>query len=133
MIAAGTVSAVRAQVAPTEVPASITTPDRVQTRSGTLIFDDGYPVGDTAEMIRDELDYIHAIDSFMNSIQGVSLIALRNGFADVGVEDGDFLISPKLLDSRSLFLTANADTIQSIRHPGAAIAGTNEELKTGPA
>ena len=47
----------------------------------------------------------------MNSIQGVSLYALRKGFADVGVKDGDFLIFSEMMDSRSLFLTANMDTV----------------------
>jgi hypothetical protein len=94
-----------------EVPAAITTPDQVETRLGTLEFKDGYPTRDTAEAIRDELDYIHGVESFMNSIQGVSLYALRKGYAEQGIEDGDFLIFSKLMDSNSLFLTANADTV----------------------
>jgi hypothetical protein len=47
----------------------------------------------------------------MNSIQGVSLYALRKGFADAGIKDGDFVYTSKLMDSKSLFLTANADTV----------------------
>ena len=47
----------------------------------------------------------------MNSIQGVSTYALREGFLDAGVMDGDVLICSELMDSRSLFLTANADTV----------------------
>jgi hypothetical protein len=95
----------------TKVPTSITTPDRVESRMGTLEFKDGYPSGETAEKIRDELDYIHAVDAFMNSIQGVSLYALRKGFDDVGIKDGDFIYTSELMDSKSLFLTANADTV----------------------
>ena len=47
----------------------------------------------------------------MNSIQGVSTYALREGFLQAGVMDGDVLICSELMDSRSLFLTANADTV----------------------
>jgi hypothetical protein len=95
----------------TEVPASITTPDVVESRIGNLQFKDGYPTGDTAETIRDELDYLHGVEAFMNSIHGVSLYALRKGFADVGINDGDFVYTSELMDSKSLFLTANADTV----------------------
>ena len=47
----------------------------------------------------------------MNSIQGVSLYALRKGLGEVGIKDGDFFYTSKLLDSNSLLLTANADTV----------------------
>jgi hypothetical protein len=99
------------QAQPTKIPASITTPDKIESRIGTLQFKDGYPIGDTAAKIRDELDYIHGVEAFMNSIQGVSLYALREGFADVGVKDGEFIITSEMMDGKSLFLTANADTV----------------------
>ena len=47
----------------------------------------------------------------MNSIQGVSTYAIREGFLEAGIMDGDVLIFSELMDSRSLFLTANADTV----------------------
>jgi hypothetical protein len=95
----------------TDIPESITTPDRVESRMGTRRFDDGYPTAETAAAIRDELDYLHGVEAFMNSIQGVSLYAFRKGFAEVGIEDGDFFVTSEMLDSRSLLLTANADTV----------------------
>ena len=95
----------------TKVPVSITTPDNVETKDGTLHFNDGYPTKDSAAKIRDELDYINGVNAFMNSVQGVSLIALRKGFADVGINDGEFMYTSKMLGSQSIFLTANADTI----------------------
>ena len=95
----------------TEVPASITTPDKVQTGFGTLQFKDGYPTADTAAKLRDELDYLHGVEAFMNSIQGVSMYALRKGFQDAGVKDNEVLFYTKLMNSKSLFLTGNADTV----------------------
>ena len=47
----------------------------------------------------------------MNTIQGVSVYAIREGFLNAGITDGDVLIFSELMDSRSLFLTANADTV----------------------
>jgi hypothetical protein len=56
-----------------EIPVQITTPDKVESRIGTLDFKDGYPTKETAAKVRDELDYLHGVEAFMNSIQGVSL------------------------------------------------------------
>jgi hypothetical protein len=93
------------------IPNSITTPDVVEVRSSRFEFVDGYPIAETAAKLRDELNYVHAVQAFMSSIQGVSLWALRRGFAEVGIEDNDFIIFSELMDSESLFLTANADTV----------------------
>ena len=104
-----TTSVVQADM--TKVPVSITTPDSVETKDGTLHFNDGYPTKETAAKIRDELDYINGVNAFMNSVQGVSLVALRKGFADAGINDGEFIYTSQMLGSQSIFLTANADTI----------------------
>ncbi len=98
-------------VTKTPVPEEITTPSKVETGIGTLEFTDGYPTGETAEKLRDHLDYLHGVETFMNTISGVSVYAIRKGFLDAGVEEGDVLICSGLLDSRSLFLTPNADTV----------------------
>jgi hypothetical protein len=95
----------------TPVPTEITTPSKVETAIGNLEFTDGYPTGETAEKLRDHLDYLHGVETFMNTISGVSVFAIRKGFQDAGIADGDVLICSGLLNSRSLFLTANADTV----------------------
>jgi hypothetical protein len=101
-------------VTKTPVPAEITTPSKVEAGVGALEFTDGYPTRDTAETLRDHLDYLHGVETFTNTIQGVSLYAMRKGFLDAGINDGDVLIFSELMDSRSLFLTANADTVYYI-------------------
>ena len=68
----------------TPVPAAITTPSKVEAGIGTLEFTDGYPTGETAEKLRDHLDYLHGVETFMNTIQGVSVYAIRKGFQDAG-------------------------------------------------
>ena len=114
LVAIGMVTTGRAQAVQAENPVSITTPDKVKTKIGTLKFKDGYPVGNTAGNIQDELDYLHGVEAFMNSIQGVSLYAMRKGFHDVGVKDNEVLLWSGLMDSKSLLLTANADTVYYI-------------------
>ena len=93
------------------LPASITTPDTVQTRLGTLEFDDGAPSPDTAERLYDNLDFMRGVEAFLSSYQGASMQAIRGGFLSAGVEDNQVLLFPELMDSASLFLTPNSDTV----------------------
>ena len=65
-----------AQTAPA-IPAAITTPDTVQTRSGTLDFKDGMPSKETLAKVYDNLDFTHAFDAFVNTFQGVNAVAAR--------------------------------------------------------
>lgn len=89
---------------------SISTPDKVKTRLGILEFKDGVPLTETEHLLWDELDYLHGVDAFMNGMSAVSVQAIRRGFHEAGINDNDVLVFSKLMDSKSLFLTANADT-----------------------
>jgi len=53
---------------------------------------------------------VHGVDAYMNTIQAVSLWAIRKGFIEAGINDNEFLVSPEMMDGRALFLTANMDT-----------------------
>lgn len=79
-------------------PASITTPDRVESRLGTLEFDDGAPSPATAALLYDHLDFIHGVQAFINAYPGASLTAMREGFLSIGVEDNSILIFSELMD-----------------------------------
>ena len=95
----------------TDIPASITTPDSVETKIGTLHFTDGMPSQETLDKVYDHLDFAHAFDAFVNTFQGVNTHGLHRGFLEAGVADNELLIYPELIDAKSLFLTANADTV----------------------
>ena len=99
-----------AQTAPA-IPPALTTPDRVESRIGPLEFRDGVPSKATAEKLYDALDFTYAFRAFMDNLRGVSIHALRKGMQDIGVKDNEVLIFSELMDAKSLFLTANADTI----------------------
>ena len=47
------------------VPASVSTPDTVQTRIGTLKFIDGLPDADTVKKVYDNLDFARGVEAFM--------------------------------------------------------------------
>lgn len=95
------------------IPAAITTPNKVETRLGTLEFKDGMPSKDTVAKVYDNLDFTHAFEAFVNTFQGVNMAAIRKGFLSIGVKDNEILIFSELMDANSLFLTANADTVYS--------------------
>jgi hypothetical protein len=94
-----------------ETLASISTPDRVESRLGTLAFDDGAPSEETAQLLYDHLDFLHGVEAFLSTFRGASAAVLREGFLSIGVEDNSVLMFSDLMDSASLFLTANCDTV----------------------
>jgi hypothetical protein len=104
---------VYAQTTP-KIPPAITTPDKVQTSIGTLEFKDGAPSADTARKVYDSLDFVRGVDAFMNSFSGASAYAIREGFQSIGADDNTIIVFSDLMDSNSLFLTANADTIYTV-------------------
>jgi hypothetical protein len=96
---------------PASIPPSLTTPDKVETQIGTLEFKDGAPTVETAEKVRAALDFTRALNVYNNSFRGASAYAIGKGLQSVGAEDNTPIIFSDLMDAKSLFLTANADTV----------------------
>jgi hypothetical protein len=95
----------------TPIPPSITTPDTVDTPIGTLNFFDGFPDDATVQKVYDNLDFSRGVQAFMSGMPGASLVAMRTGFEKLGVINGTILIFEDRLDSKSLFLTGNTDSV----------------------
>jgi hypothetical protein len=94
------------------IPASLSTPDRVETRIGTLEFTDGFPTEATASLLYDHLDFLRGVEVFLQCVPAASLEAMRAGMEDVGVAACHQVgIFDRLLDSVPLFLTGNTDTV----------------------
>lgn len=91
-----------------ETRGSISTPDRVETRLGSLEFTDGAPSPQTLEKLYDHLGFLHGVNAYLNAFPAASTAALRKGFQSLGAEDNSIVIFSELMDSQSLFLTANA-------------------------
>jgi hypothetical protein len=109
-----------AQTAPqmkmtTPIPPSITTPESVDTRIGTLKFADGFPDDATIQKVHDNLDFMRGVDAFLNAMPGASTEAARVGFASQGADNNQtVLIFENLMDSKSLFLTPNTESIYNM-------------------
>src|SRR5215510_12156070 len=109
LIGALTTTAAHAQAAPkmkmsTDIPSSITTPDEVQTRFGTLKFTDGFPDDATVQKVYDNLDFQHAVQAYLMGLPAVSVQGVRLVITGLGLANQTVAISETLLDSKSLFL-----------------------------
>ncbi len=96
---------------PDAVIESLSAADRIETRIGTLEFADGVPTVETAQKVFDTLAFTRAVNVYNNSFRGASALAIVKGVQSIGADYGDIVIFPRLMDSNSLFLTANADTV----------------------
>jgi hypothetical protein len=96
------------------IPPAITTPDKVETRIGTLEFKDGAPSKETLAKVFDNLDMTYAFRAFTDTMSGASIYALNKGLQSVGVKENEVIVFSELMDAKSLFLTANADTVYAI-------------------
>ena len=68
------------------IPEKIQTPDRVETRIGALEFRDGFPTDDTAQRLFDHLDFVRAVEVFLQCVPAASLEAMRSGMVDIGID-----------------------------------------------
>jgi len=94
------------------IPESIMTPNNLETRLGTFEYFDGIPTPETADAIYNHLDYIRGVETFLNGLPAASLEAIRRGQAGLGLKNSNqVLIFDDLMDSNSLFLTGNTDTV----------------------
>ncbi len=95
----------------TEIPEGIATPDRLETRIGTLTSFDGVPDAKTTQMVYDNLDFQRAVQAYLNSIQIASMSAMRKGILEFGPANTTALLFENLMDSKTLFLTPNTSSV----------------------
>jgi len=99
----------------TDIPASVTAPDKVKTSIGTLKYFDGVPTAKTVETVYDYLDGSRAVNVYINSIPALSVNALREGQAAAGcVASNEICIWDNLMNSTSVLLTGNTSTMYAV-------------------
>jgi hypothetical protein len=104
-------SAPRAMKMTTPIPESISTPDSVATSLGTLRFSDGFPDDATTQLVYDNIDRQRGVEAFLAAMPGASVYALREGLKSQGADNQTVLVFESLMDSKSLFLTGNSETV----------------------
>ncbi|MFM1752741.1 MAG: hypothetical protein RL119_1703 [Actinomycetota bacterium] len=95
----------------TAIPEEITTPDSVETRLGTLKFNDGFPDQSTVDKVYDNLDFQRGVQAFLTGVPAASQVAIRNAIRSFGPDNQTVIVFETLMDSKSLFLTANTESV----------------------
>jgi hypothetical protein len=98
----------------TDIPPAITTPDTVETRLGTLHFFDGFPDDATVEKVYDNLDFQRGVQAFLTALPGASACAWREGVRGMGAANQVVVLFETLLDSTTLLLTPNTESVYAI-------------------
>ena len=97
----------------TDIPSSITTPSEVKTSLGTLKFFDGFPDAATTQKVYDNLDFQRGVQAYLASLPVASLYAMHQSFLTFGPDNKTVLMAESFMDSHSLVLTANSETVYS--------------------
>ena len=97
----------------TPMPPGVASPDKVETRLGTLNFFDGFPDKASVEKLYDNLDFQRAVQAYLLALPPVNQAANRNAIRELGPVNQTIPIFEQLVDSRSVFLTANDNTVYS--------------------
>ncbi len=98
----------------TEIPEGIATPDKLETRIGTLKLSDGVPDKETAQLIYDNLDFQHGVQAFLSGIQIASMSGLRKGILEFGPPNTTAILFEDLMDSHALWLTPNTTSVYMV-------------------
>jgi hypothetical protein len=93
------------------MPPGIAAPSELETRFGTLRFFDGFPDKATAEKLWDNLDFQRAVQAYLLAIPAVSQVAGRNACLTLGPPNQTIPIWAQLVDSRTIGLTFNDNTV----------------------
>ena len=94
----------------TAIPPGIESPDKVNTRLGTLTFSHGFPDKATVEKLYDNLDFQRAVQAYLLGLAPVSQLANRKGILEVGPVNTTVPIFETMMTARSIFLTPNNNT-----------------------
>ena len=94
----------------TPMPTGVAIPATVETRFGRLNFFDGVPDASSTGLIYDNLDQQRALQAYLLGLPAVNQAANRNAILTVGPINSTVPIWERLVDSRTVELTANNNT-----------------------
>ena len=97
----------------TPIAPGVATPDTVETSIGTLKLHDGFPSPEATEKIYDNLDRSRALQAYLLGLPIVNQVAMRNALREYGPVNQTDVIWENLVDSKTVELTANDNTVYS--------------------
>jgi len=92
------------------IPAGIASPDKVETRLGTLTFFDGFPDEATVRKLYDNLDFQRAVQAYLLAIPAVNQAAMRKALLQWGPANTTMPIWEDRVFPRTVGLTFNTST-----------------------
>ena len=110
----------------TPIAPGVATPDKLDTSIGTLHLFDGNPDAATVQKIYDNLDQSRALQAYLLAIPIVNQAGMRDSIRRYGPDNQTDVIWEKLVDSKTVELTANDNTVYSFiwidTHKGPVVA-----------
>jgi hypothetical protein len=97
----------------TAMPPDVAIPKEVETSLGTLHFDGGVPDQATTDKLFDNLDFQRAVQAYLLALPPVNQLANRTAMLSMGPANKTVPIWEQLVDSRTVELTANDNTVYS--------------------
>ena len=95
----------------TPIAPGVAVPDKIESSIGTLHLKYGYPSADTVEKIYDNLDRSRALQAYLMAIPIVNQAGMRDSIRKFGPDNQTDVIWENLVDSRTVELTPNDNTI----------------------
>jgi hypothetical protein len=95
----------------TAIAPGVAVPDKLETSIGTLKLSDGFPKPGTIEKIYDNLDRSRALQAYLLAIPMVNQASMRDSLRQFGPDNQTDVIWENLVDSKTVELTANDNTI----------------------
>jgi hypothetical protein len=97
----------------TAISPGVAVPNKVETSIGTLKLNYGYPDDATTQKVYDNLDRSRALQAYLLAIPIVNQASMRATLRQFGPDNQTDVIWENLVDSRTVELTANDNTIYS--------------------
>ena len=111
LIGLGTASADTTYKMTTPFAPGVAVPDEIESSIGTLNLNYGYPSADTVDKIYDNLDRSRALQAYLLAIPIVNQAGMRESLRQFGPDNQTNVIWESLMDSKTVALTGNDNTI----------------------
>ncbi|SEI20512.1 Uncharacterized conserved protein [Rhizobium tibeticum] len=95
----------------TPIAPGVAVPDKIESSIGTLNLNYGYPSADTVDKIYDNLDRSRALQAYLLAIPIVNQAGMRESIRKFGPDNQTNVIWESLMDSKTVALTGNDNTI----------------------
>jgi hypothetical protein len=97
----------------TPMPPGVASPNAVDTSIGTLNLSYGYPDAATVQKVYDNLDASRALQAYLLALPIVNQAGMRDSMRKFGPDNQTNVIWENLVDSKTVELTANNNTVYS--------------------